>query len=108
MFAKRRKKAEKWIVDGSKTQNQAPFIAYSDAGAQHVQRNMQQDLVQEKYQQPKMKMFASPWEAALQPGNVDNAFLNYDPQAQQIYSASTGQVQSSLYSSTKKESQVSN
>lgn len=85
---------------------------------------MMMDQIQEKYQHPRVGMVRSPWDAALETGNVDNAFVSYEQQQQnqqnnnqqQIYSASAGQVQnfdygssttSSLYSNTKKDVQVS-
>lgn len=125
MFAKRRKKAEKWVVDAPSPAHHVPgmtstpgstMTAYSDVGTQHVHRSMHQDQVQEKYLQPSVKMVKSPWEAALETGSANNAFTSYDQQQNQIYSASAGQVQqfdygsttsSSLYSSTKKDVQVS-
>lgn len=123
LFAKRRKKAEKWVVDAYQTPAAAPgpgptMVAFSDAGVQRVQQNMKMDQIQEKYQHPRVKMVQSPWDAALESGSADNAFVSYDQQhnqQQQVYSASAGQVQqfdygsstsSSLYSSTKKDVQV--
>lgn len=127
LFAKRRKKAEKWVVSEGlpKTPTATPTpgaatIAYTDVGVQRVQNNIMQDQIQEKYIHPRVKMVRSPWEAALETGSTDNAFVSYDQQhqnQQQIYSASAGQVQSfdygsttttsSLYSTSKKDVQVS-
>lgn len=73
------------------------------------------DQIQEKYQQPRVQMVRSPWDAALETGSANNAFASYDQQPQ-IYSGSSGPIQqydyglnstSSLYSSTKKDVQVS-
>ncbi|XP_044316552.1 uncharacterized protein LOC108040061 isoform X7 [Drosophila rhopaloa] len=94
LFAKRRKKAENWIVDETNagTQNhpsgipdyqqyqQKPILpnilpAYSDAGKHRVQLNLHQNQLIEKYSKPGLQVVKSPWEAALQTGSASSAFL---------------------------------
>ncbi|XP_070074225.1 interaptin isoform X3 [Drosophila takahashii] len=95
LFAKRRRKADNWIVDEthSGTQNppsgipdyqqyqQRPVIspnilpAYSDAGKHRVQLNIHQNQLIEKYSKPGVQVVQSPWEAALQTGSASSAFV---------------------------------
>ncbi|XP_023168474.1 uncharacterized protein LOC111597814 isoform X5 [Drosophila hydei] len=96
LFAKRRRKADNWVVDETNAgihspsgipdyqQYQAnrpgptsPSIvpAYSDAGKHRVQLNLHQDQLIEKYSKPGVQVVKSPWEAALQTGSASTAFL---------------------------------
>ncbi|XP_034139221.1 uncharacterized protein LOC117590580 isoform X2 [Drosophila guanche] len=95
LFAKRRRKADNWVVDEINAGAQShpsglpdyqqyqpkpatsPNIlpAYSDAGKHRVQLNIHQDQLIEKYSKPGLQVVKSPWEAALQTGSASSAFL---------------------------------
>ncbi|XP_053968038.1 uncharacterized protein LOC128869493 isoform X2 [Anastrepha ludens] len=94
LFAKRRRKSEKWVVDASNTRTQSPsglpdyhqqqvksptspsiLPAYSDAGKHRVQLNLHQEQVLEKYVKPGLKVVKTPWEAALETGSASSAFV---------------------------------
>ncbi|XP_017492784.1 PREDICTED: uncharacterized protein LOC108380860 isoform X5 [Rhagoletis zephyria] len=95
LFAKRRRKSEKWVVDETNTGTQSPsglpdyhqhqqvkpptspsiLPAYSDAGKHRVQLNLHQEQVLEKYVKPGLKVIKTPWEAALETGSASSAFV---------------------------------
>ncbi|XP_032579814.1 uncharacterized protein LOC6619496 isoform X1 [Drosophila sechellia] len=95
LFAKRRRKADNWVVDESHSGTQyhpsgipdfqqyqqrpvlSPNIlpAYSDAGKHRVQLNIHQNQLIEKYSKPGLQVVQSPWKAALQTGSASSAFL---------------------------------
>ncbi|XP_037042049.1 uncharacterized protein LOC119078545 isoform X5 [Bradysia coprophila] len=90
LFAKRRKRSEKWIVDETNAATvspsgapggYSPIPAYTDFGVQRVQQNMKLDQIQAKYSEPRVKLVKSPWEAALQTGFANTAFE--EPQSYQ-------------------------
>lgn len=110
LFAKRRKRSEKWIVDETNAATSSPsgapgyspIPAYTDFGVQRVQQNMKLDQIQvsylnsmttcfnvvtkfyffkAKYSEPRVKLVKSPWEAALQTGFANTAFE--EPQSYQ-------------------------
>ncbi|XP_034111891.1 uncharacterized protein LOC117573098 isoform X1 [Drosophila albomicans] len=97
LFAKRRRKADNWVVDETNAGTHSPsgipdfqqypakpplspsiLPAYSDAGKHRVQLNLHQDHLIEKYSKPGVTVVKSPWEAALQTGSASTAFLQ-DP-----------------------------
>ncbi|XP_037732150.1 kinesin-related protein 4 isoform X5 [Drosophila subpulchrella] len=106
LFAKRRRKADNWIVDETnlETQNppsgipdyqqyqQRPAIspnilpAYSDAGKHRVQLNIHQNQLIEKYSKPGLQVVQSPWDAALQTGSASTAFLEDKDTKSQCFS----------------------
>ncbi|XP_016950581.2 uncharacterized protein LOC108024910 isoform X12 [Drosophila biarmipes] len=95
LFAKRRRKADNWIVDETNLETQNPpsgipdyqqyqqkpatspniLPAYSDAGKHRVQLNIHQNQLIEKYSKPGLQVVQSPWDAALQTGSASTAFL---------------------------------
>lgn len=95
LFAKRRKKANNWVIDDTNAETHclpsgildyqqqqlrsatSPNIlpAYSDAGKHRVLLNIHQNQLIEKYSKPGLQFLTSPWEAALQTGSASSAFL---------------------------------